>query len=87
MLEEAGDSTLCPTSLTALDAARQEAEIADDLLQPDLHRLPPGAGDRRHGVALTLKLLGGLTTEEIARAFLVPGNRRWRSASCAPNAA
>ncbi len=29
-------------------------------------------------VALTLRLLGGLTTEEIARAFLVP-TRRWRS--------
>ena len=38
---------------------------------PDLHVLPsgPGAGGR---VALTLRTLGGLTTPEIARAFLVP---------------
>ena len=30
-------------------------------------------------VALTLRTLGGLSTEEIARAFLVP-SRRWASA-------
>ena len=36
-------------------------------------------------VALTLRLLGGLTTAEIARAFLVP-RRRWPSVSCAPSA-
>ena len=36
-------------------------------------------------VALTLRLLGGLTTPEIARAFLVP-EARSRSASCAPSA-
>ena len=36
-------------------------------------------------VALTLRTLGGLTTDEIARAFLVP-RRRWRSGSCAPSA-
>jgi RNA polymerase sigma-70 factor (ECF subfamily) len=36
-------------------------------------------------VALTLRLLGGLTTPEIARAFLVP-KRPSRSASCAPSA-
>ena len=36
-------------------------------------------------VALTLRLLGGLTTPEIARAFLVP-RRRWRSGSSAPSA-
>ena len=33
--------------------------------------LPSGARPRR-AVALTLRLLGGLTTAEIARAFLVP---------------
>jgi len=33
--------------------------------------LPPSA-ERRGAVALTLRTLGGLTTPEIARAFLVP---------------
>ena len=36
-------------------------------------------------VALTLRTLGGLTTEEIARAFLV-GERRWPNAWCGPSA-
>ena len=36
----------------------------------DLHLLPPGPGPAAQ-VALTLRLLGGLTTAEIARAFLV----------------
>ena len=52
-------------------AAAVEEEIGDDLLRlvfVSCHPvLAPGAR-----VALTLKLLGGLTTEEIARAFLVP---------------
>lgn len=52
-------------------AAAVEEEIHDDLLRllfVSCHPvLAPGAR-----VALTLKLLGGLTTEEIARAFLVP---------------
>ena len=38
---------------------------------PDLHLLPPGARADVQ-VALTLRLLGGLTTAEIAHAFLVP---------------
>jgi len=52
-----------------------EAAIEDDL-RDDLLRLmftachPVLAADAR--VALTLRLLGGLTTEEIARAFLAP---------------
>ena len=37
----------------------------------DLHLLPPGARLDAQ-VALTLRALGGLSTEEIARAFLVP---------------
>ena len=36
-------------------------------------------------VALTLRLLGGLTTDEVARAFLVP-NQPWLNASSGPNA-
>jgi RNA polymerase sigma-70 factor (ECF subfamily) len=52
-------------------------EALDDVVGDDLLRLvfvachPVLAQDAR--VALTLRLLGGLTTEEIARAFLVPG--------------
>ena len=37
----------------------------------DLHLLSPCAGPEAQ-VALTLRTLGGLETEEIARAFLVP---------------
>src|SRR5438309_4485118 len=49
---------------------------ADELIQDDLLRLvfiachPVLSTEAR--VALTLRLLGGLTTDEIARAFLVP---------------
>jgi predicted RNA polymerase sigma factor len=46
-------------------------EVGDDLLRlvfTACHPVLPREGR----VALTLRLLGGLTTEEIARAFLVP---------------
>src|SRR4051812_37356803 len=52
------------------------AAAADDPFEDDLLRLvfttchPVLSTDAR--VALTLRLLGGLTTEEVARAFLVP---------------
>ncbi|MBF6599177.1 MAG: RNA polymerase sigma factor [Dehalococcoidia bacterium] len=61
---------------------QQEAEMpdldsaADDAIEDDLLRLiftachPVLAAEAR--VALTLRLLGGLTTEEIARAYLAP---------------
>jgi RNA polymerase sigma factor (sigma-70 family) len=53
-----------------LDAAK-EGEIGDDLLRLVFIACHPVLStDAR--VALTLRLLGGLTTEEIARAFLVP---------------
>lgn len=59
-----------PDFLEALDQARQD-EVGDDMLRlifiachPDL---PPESR-----TALTLKLLGGLTTQEIARAYLLP---------------
>jgi RNA polymerase sigma-70 factor, ECF subfamily len=57
-------------------AARDPADTLDDDVGDDLLRLvficchPVLARDAR--VALTLRLVGGLTTEEIARAFLVP---------------
>jgi len=53
-----------------LDAA-PDGDIGDDLLRlifTACHPVLTGEGR----VALTLRLLGGLTTEEIARAFLVP---------------
>jgi RNA polymerase sigma-70 factor, ECF subfamily len=62
---------------TRLEAALPDLEAAiDDNIGDDLLRLvfischPVLSTEAR--VALTLRLLGGLTTEEIARAFLVP---------------
>jgi RNA polymerase sigma factor (sigma-70 family) len=53
-----------------LDAALDD-DVGDDLLRlmfTSCHPIVP----REARVALTLRLLGGLTTDEIARAFLVP---------------
>ncbi len=59
-----------PDFVDALDEARQD-DIGDDLLRLVFTACHPVlSADAR--VALTLKLLGGLTTHEIARAFLVP---------------
>ena len=57
-------------SVSDLDAALDD-DIGDDLLRLMFTACHPVlATDAR--VALTLRLLGGLTTDEIARAFLVP---------------
>jgi RNA polymerase sigma factor (sigma-70 family) len=53
-----------------LDAALDE-DVGDDLLRLVLTACHPVLSTEAR-VALTLRLLGGLTTEEIARAFLVP---------------
>ncbi len=53
-----------------LDAAIDEG-VGDDLLRLVLTACHPVLSTEAR-VALTLRLLGGLTTEEIARAFLVP---------------
>ncbi|MGV3728198.1 RNA polymerase sigma factor [Hydrogenophaga sp.] len=67
---EALGATHVPDFVDALDEARQD-DIGDDLLRLVFTACHPVLGtDAR--VALTLKLLGGLTTHEIARAFLVP---------------
>ncbi len=59
-----------PDFVDALDEARRD-DIGDDLLRLVFTACHPVLStDAR--VALTLKLLGGLTTHEIARAFLVP---------------
>src|SRR6476661_2460613 len=66
---EAQEALVVPDFTDALDAARQD-EIGDDLLRlmfTACHPVLPT--DAR--VALTLRLLGGLTTHEIARAYLV----------------
>ena len=67
---EAQEALIVPDFVDALDEARAD-EIGDDLLRlifTACHPVLPT--DAR--VALTLKLLGGLTTHEIARAYLVP---------------
>src|SRR5262249_56866331 len=51
--------------------AASEAEIGDDLLRLVFTACHPVLSAEAR-VALTLRLLGGLTTDEIARAFLVP---------------
>ncbi|MEO8857435.1 MAG: RNA polymerase sigma factor [Burkholderiaceae bacterium] len=59
-----------PDFVDALDAARQD-DIGDDLLRLVFTACHPVLSTEAR-VALTLRLLGGLTTEEIARAFLAP---------------
>jgi len=59
-----------PDFVDALDAARQD-DIGDDLLRLIFTACHPVLSTEAR-VALTLRLLGGLATDEIARAFLVP---------------
>ena len=67
---EAQQAHVVPDFVDALDAARQD-DIGDDLLRLIFTVCHPVLS-RDARVALTLKLLGGLSTHEIARAFLVP---------------
>jgi RNA polymerase sigma factor (sigma-70 family) len=67
---EAQEALIVPDFVDALDAARQD-DIGDDLLRLIFTSCHPVLSTEAR-VALTLKLLGGLTTHEIARAFLVP---------------
>ena len=53
-----------------LEAAIDD-DVGDDLLRLVFTSCHPVLGSEAR-VALTLRLLGGLTTDEIARAFLVP---------------
>jgi RNA polymerase sigma factor (sigma-70 family) len=67
---EAQEALIVPDFVDALDAARAD-EIGDDLLRLIFTACHPVLStDAR--LALTLRLLGGLTTTEIARAYLVP---------------
>jgi predicted RNA polymerase sigma factor len=61
---------IVPDFVDALDEARAD-EIGDDLLRLIFTACHPLLSTEAR-VALTLKLLGGLTTHEIARAYLVP---------------
>src|SRR5690242_17116293 len=67
---DALEAHITPDFVDGLDAARAD-DIGDDLLRLVYTACHPVLStDAR--VALTLRLLGGLTTHEIARAFLVP---------------
>ncbi len=67
---EAQEALYVPDFVDALDAARQD-DIGDDLLRLIFTACHPVLSTEAR-VALTLRLLGGLTTHEIARAYLVP---------------
>ncbi|MDF3831923.1 RNA polymerase sigma factor [Cupriavidus basilensis] len=67
---EALEAHVVPDFVDALDAARED-DIGDDLLRLIFTACHPVLStDAR--VAMTLRLLGGLSTGEIARAFLTP---------------
>jgi RNA polymerase sigma factor (sigma-70 family) len=67
---EAQEALIVPDFVDALDAARAD-EIGDDLLRLIFTACHPVLPTEAR-VALTLKLVAGLSTAEIARAFLVP---------------
>jgi RNA polymerase sigma factor (sigma-70 family) len=67
---QAQEALVVPDFVDALDAARQD-DIGDDLLRLIFTACHPVLSAQAR-VALTLRLLGGLTTHEIARAYLVP---------------
>src|SRR5262245_23337672 len=69
--EELGrEAELMERTVPDLDAALDD-DIGDDLLRLVFTSCHPVLSTEGR-VALTLRLLGGLTTDEIARAFLVP---------------
>jgi RNA polymerase sigma factor (sigma-70 family) len=68
---EAMEAHVVPDFSDSLDRQREEAVLGDDLLRLIFTACHPVLPPESR-VALTLKLLGGLTTGEIARAYLVP---------------
>ena len=66
-----GQTAGTDAALEAVDAAASDAAIDDDLLRLVFTACHPVLSDQAR-VALTLRVLGGLSTAEIARAFLVP---------------
>ncbi|MFZ2987691.1 RNA polymerase sigma factor [Ideonella sp.] len=69
--DQAAEAHLVPDFVDGLDAARSAAEIGDELLRLIFIACHPVL-PRPAQVALTLRLIGGLETADIARAFLVP---------------
>jgi RNA polymerase sigma factor (sigma-70 family) len=67
---QAQEALIVPDFVDALEAAQAD-EIGDDLLRLIFTACHPVLGAEAR-VALTLKLLGGLSTAEIARAYLLP---------------
>ena len=67
---QAQEALIVPDFVDAL-AAAQEDPVGDDMLRLVFTACHPVLSTEAR-VALTLKLLGGLTTHEIARAYLVP---------------
>jgi predicted RNA polymerase sigma factor len=67
---EALEAHVVPDFVDALAAAQQD-DIGDDLLRLVFTACHPVLSTEAR-VALTLRLIGGLATDEIARAFLVP---------------
>jgi RNA polymerase sigma factor (sigma-70 family) len=70
-VEELGRDLDVDGSMYSPDLAAEVDEISDDMLRLVFTACHPVLS-REARVALTLRLLGGLTTEEIARGFLVP---------------
>ncbi|MGM9425812.1 RNA polymerase sigma factor [Hydrogenophaga sp. MI9] len=68
---EAMEAHVVPDFSDAIDQQREHAALGDDLLRLIFTACHPVLGPEAR-VALTLKLLGGLSTGEIARAYLVP---------------
>ncbi|MGI9218268.1 MAG: RNA polymerase sigma factor [Hydrogenophaga sp.] len=68
---QALEAHVVPDFSDALDTAREHAAIGDDLLRLMFTACHPVLPPESR-VALVLKLLGGLSTAEIARAYLVP---------------
>jgi RNA polymerase sigma-70 factor, ECF subfamily len=68
LLERASEQ---PDYETALDTSKRDGEIPDDRLRLIFTCCHPAIAPEAQ-VALTLRTLGGLATDEIARAFLVP---------------
>ncbi|WP_295552447.1 sigma-70 family RNA polymerase sigma factor [uncultured Pseudacidovorax sp.] len=69
--DEALGTQVVPDFADQLDAVRDQAEIGDEQLRLIFIACHPVL-PRESQVALTLRLLGGLETAEIARAFLLP---------------
>lgn len=69
--DEAAQAHVTPDFVPGLDLARERALLGDEQLRLIFIACHPVLA-REAQVALTLRLLGGLETGEIARAFLVP---------------